>query len=481
MDALIGGSGFVGSHLLRPSGLDVYTSTTIDSIRGKQYETIYCAGLYAEKWKANKDPATDRASMHALMDALQTVSCSRFVLLSTIDVYDARLPQCETPDVCPNVYATHPYGAHRREMEEWVLRTFPDVYIVRLPALFGPGLKKNALFDLMHGHQTDALRSHWVFQWYDIRWLRADLDRHIERKHRIVNLVTPPISLGLVQTLLFPTRTLSSDPTPAVSYAFTSQYGYAHSLEEVLMALTEFVRAPPSRLMVSELGWSREDSKVRRAFLRAHRLEEEGVPSKWNWELRAPAQSWYSVQSLLYGVTIQIFQEQDRFLSLLADRFAALASAGVQRVVFGSPTQRHYSGEDAVGLFRRVGDLAAQHGLIVCIEHVSAVYGATWLTTLREAAEFVAQVDHPSIAVNLDTGSMLLEQETVIPPTARIGHVQISFPHLRGWMPEVLPQIHALLAQIPSYTGRISLESRESTLETIQAFAEEFAPWQRSP
>lgn len=480
MDALIGGSGFVGSHLLQPTGMDVYTSTTVDSIRGKQYATIYCAGMYAEKWKANADPVSDRASMTALMSALQTVSCSRFVLLSTVDVYDTRMPACEEPDLGPILYATHPYGAHRRELEEWALRTFSSVYIFRLPALFGPGLKKNALFDLMHSHRTDALRSHWMFQWYDIRWLRDDIARHIQAGHRTINLITQPLSLGLIQTLFFPTTPLSSDPQPTVSYTVSSRYGYTRTVDEVLSAMASFVRAPPSRLLVSELGWSPAESKVRSAFLRAHSLGEELVPSKRSWDLGAYPHPSYSAQSLLYGVDIQIFQEQERFLTLLADRLSALATLGVQRVVFGSPTQRRYSGEDAVGLFRRVGDLGAQHNIVICLEHNASVYGGNWLTTLRDTAEFVACVDHPFLAVNLDTGSMLLEDETEVPQSARIGHVQVSFPQLKGWSPEYLPRIRAILHQIPSYTGRISLEARETSLEAIQSFAEEFAPWQTS-
>jgi hypothetical protein len=75
---------------------------------------------------------------------------------------------------------------------------------------------------------------------------------------------------------------------------------------------------------------------------------------------------------------------------------------------------------------------------------------------------------------------MLLEDETEVPQSARIGHVQVSFPQLKGWSPEYLPRIRAILRQIPSYSGRISLEARETSLEAIQSFAEEFAPWQTS-
>ena len=68
------------------------------------------------------------------------------VLVSTIAVYaDSRgcdetspLPAGELPA----------YGRNRLQLERWVREDFPDALIVRLPALYGKGLKKNFLYDL---------------------------------------------------------------------------------------------------------------------------------------------------------------------------------------------------------------------------------------------------------------------------------------------------------------------------------------------
>ena len=40
------------------------------------------------------------------------------------------------------------YGKNRLQLENWVREDFPEALIVRLPALYGAGLKKNFLFDL---------------------------------------------------------------------------------------------------------------------------------------------------------------------------------------------------------------------------------------------------------------------------------------------------------------------------------------------
>lgn len=40
------------------------------------------------------------------------------------------------------------YGKNRLQLERWVREDFPDALIVRLPALYGAGIRKNFLFDL---------------------------------------------------------------------------------------------------------------------------------------------------------------------------------------------------------------------------------------------------------------------------------------------------------------------------------------------
>jgi len=47
-----------------------------------------------------------------------------------------------TPDGLPA------YGRNRLQLERWVREDYPNALIVRLPALYGIGLKKNFLFDL---------------------------------------------------------------------------------------------------------------------------------------------------------------------------------------------------------------------------------------------------------------------------------------------------------------------------------------------
>jgi hypothetical protein len=479
MHALIGYTGFVGSHLIDET-MDMYNRSNIETICGREYDRVYCAGLPGEKWKANKSPEEDLTNLRRLIACLATVKCRRFILLSTVDVYTSGLPQSETPDAYPNVYTDQPYGHHRRMLEEWALqsRVFDTVHIFRLPALFGHGLKKNALYDLITGNRIDALRGDWQFQWYNLGWIREDIEHHISANHSVVNLVTPPISLSTICTLFFPTTELSVSTGPVVRYALTSDYGYSHSIEDVLVAMAHFIRNRPLRLLVSELGWPLELDPVMEPFLRSQGIcDREIVPTKRNWDLRE-YRAVYSAQSLLYGMTIQIFQEQERFLSLMHDRIRRLAAIGTRILIFGSPLQRVYSGEDAIGLFRKIGDICRTHDVVLCIENVARAYGSTWCTTAAETADFVNQVNHPAIRMNLDVGSMRLEGETTIPDIALIGHVQISFPKLGQWeTPDI--DLRALLSK---WTGRISLEMAptDRPFASVRRFVREFSPSQKS-
>ena len=61
--ALIGYTGFVGGNLLRQFAFtDLYNSTNIETIAGRAYDLIVCAGAPGVMWKANKEPALDEQS-----------------------------------------------------------------------------------------------------------------------------------------------------------------------------------------------------------------------------------------------------------------------------------------------------------------------------------------------------------------------------------------------------------------------------------
>lgn len=159
--ALIGYTGFVGTTLTRAMPFEgLYNSRNINEISGKAYDLVVCAAAPATMWAANQNPEADKANLDRLFAAMQHASAGRFVLISTIAVLDN--PSAGYVEATAVYEVAKAYGRHRRELEEKVAGHFPRSHILRLPALFGPGLKKNFLFDLMNPAPSFIKREMWT-------------------------------------------------------------------------------------------------------------------------------------------------------------------------------------------------------------------------------------------------------------------------------------------------------------------------------
>lgn len=246
--ALIGYTGFVGGYLASATPFDVNVNrSNVDVLRGRHFSRIVCAGLPAAKWIANREPEADRANVERLCDVLSSVTAGRFVLISTIDVYPRTIGGDEDTDCAsePN----HAYGANRLRFEHFVRSRYPDANIVRLPALFGPGLKKNVVFDLLHDNGLDATNPHSEFQWYPLPRLPDDLE--IVETHRLplANLFTEPLATLRIVDRLFADKRVGAKAGPTVRYdvrtkhapLFGGRDGYVMDADAVLDAISEFV------------------------------------------------------------------------------------------------------------------------------------------------------------------------------------------------------------------------------------------------
>jgi nucleoside-diphosphate-sugar epimerase len=245
MRALIGHTGFVGSNLLQQCRFDDnYHSANIEDIRGREYDLIVCAGAPAAKWKANQDPAADRACIERLCAALRQTAAREFVLISTIDVYGCTEGADE--DVAPR--GATPYGQHRLQLEQFALDHFAT-RIIRLPALFGPGLKKNAIFDLLHGNQLEKIDSRGAFQFYDVLRLWLDIETARHAGLSLVHFATEPASIAEVAREAFGFAFDNQVSAVLARYDFRSKHaglyggssGYLMNRAAVLSALAHFV------------------------------------------------------------------------------------------------------------------------------------------------------------------------------------------------------------------------------------------------
>lgn len=149
LSGLIGYTGFVGKNLDTQNIFDnKYNSSNISSIKNKEFELLVCSGIKAEKWVANQNSEKDLTNINYLIDNLKSLKAKKFILISTVDVYSKTFDVDEDFIIDSNM--NDPYGKNRFLFERFVINNFENVLIVRLPALFGKGLKKNFIFDLMN-------------------------------------------------------------------------------------------------------------------------------------------------------------------------------------------------------------------------------------------------------------------------------------------------------------------------------------------
>lgn len=222
---LIGHTGFVGSTLLRHASFDAcYNSKSVESLVNERFGLLVCAGVSAVKWQANRDPAADQAAIDRLTAALGRTEAAELVLISTIDVYPCPAAGGTEATVIDPA-ANHPYGRHRYALENWCRQRFPKVLVVRLPALFGSGLRKNALFDLLHGHCLGNINPAAAFQWYPLERLWADIDVARHAGLDLVNLFPEPLPMHAIIDAAFPGASTGPARRPAPRYDMHTSYG----------------------------------------------------------------------------------------------------------------------------------------------------------------------------------------------------------------------------------------------------------------
>ena len=147
-DLLVGSTGFVGGNLLAKHTFAAEChSSDITAQYGTRPDLCVYAGVPAAMFLANADPEADLAVMRAARENIRQIAPKRLVLISSIAVLaDSRGVYEDSP--AQDTEGLPAYGKNRLQLEHWVREDFPDALIVRLPALYGAGIRKNFLFDL---------------------------------------------------------------------------------------------------------------------------------------------------------------------------------------------------------------------------------------------------------------------------------------------------------------------------------------------
>jgi nucleoside-diphosphate-sugar epimerase len=248
--AVIGCTGFVGGTICRQAEVtEGFNSQNIKSICGRQFDTVICAGAPGAKWKANRDAIADLDNIERLTANLRKVRADRFVLISTVDVFPIPRRVEEASPI--DAKTLEPYGWHRYFLELSVRTMFPHAIIVRLPGLFGDGLKKNFIYDLMNGNALHLTHHQSTFQFYDMENLWTDICTAMSSGLGLVHFATEPVKSGDIARKCFGIDFQNETDDPPVHYdmqtrlaaAFGRTGRYLYSAEWTFERIRRFAQS----------------------------------------------------------------------------------------------------------------------------------------------------------------------------------------------------------------------------------------------
>ncbi len=155
---VIGGHGFVGSGFVRllqrlEAPHRVIQRDNYHEFVGQSCDVLINANGNSSKLLSRREPATDfNASVQTVMASLHDFKCEKYVLCSTCDVYnDVTDPGLNREDAAIDPRKQSRYGFHKHLAEQLVRYEQPNHLIIRFGGFIGPGLKKNAVYDILHG------------------------------------------------------------------------------------------------------------------------------------------------------------------------------------------------------------------------------------------------------------------------------------------------------------------------------------------
>lgn len=487
--ALIGYTGFVGSNLYYDYKFtDVYNSKNINNIINKEYDCIICCGISGKKWYANLHPNEDLEQINSLINVLKQTKTNKMILISTIDIYDninGRFDEDYMPDIN---YNNHAYGKNRMYMENFIIDNFSNHLIIRLPGLFGFGLKKNIIYDYLN-HNLKEINNSSVFQWYNIPDLYDDINKILNSNIKIINLFTEPIQNSELHDIFIRYEhnlKLNLIDKNTIKYNILTKHtksGYYYDKNYVLDKLNNYIKIMKcNNLIISNLSWKHNDD-----YNMSIKLQDYGIN---NLEI-APYKYFgktcdivdfseinkhfdiYSFQAILYPLTYNLFKSEnerylmEKYLIYVIDLAFIL---GVKILVFGSPKNRKKENmsyneafEIAIPFFKKLGDYAHNKNMMICMEPNAKKYGCDFITNSIEGRELVLKVNSNGFKLHLDIGCMYMENENIIECIKDnldiIKHIHFSAPELKNLCNFSEIDYNYLLKEIKRiYSGKVAIE-----------------------
>jgi sugar phosphate isomerase/epimerase len=448
--AIVGYTGFVGSNLLQFYKYDYfYNSKNFHEASNKSFDTMFFCGIPAVKWYANKYPEEDFKTINVIKNILKTITVKKFILISTIDVYE--ISNCKlNEDYDCDFNLNNTYGSNRYLFELFVKQTFSNYNIIRLPALFGKGLKKNIIYDLINNNNIENISLNTEFQWYDLNWLKNDIDTILKHDLKICNLFTEPIkTFEIIKLFNYPIEsfTTNSNLTYNVKTKYSNLFNvkdYIRSAEYTLHNIKIFIEEQSidkSKLVVSNICIKHISNFQFACILKLFGIKYVQIApttliNNWDNIKHINFEDYtnngiyvYSFQSITFGLqNHNIFDDNTQ--NLLFEHIKKVIDIAIHYnikvLVFGCPKNRkilelnnetnsnsNSNNEIFINFFRKLGDYIGKNNLTICIENNSKDYGCNYLNTIKEVGNIVRKIDHTNIKMMVDVGNSIMENDNL--------------------------------------------------------------------
>lgn len=140
--------------------------------------------------------------------------------------------------------------------------------------------------------------------------------------------------------------------------------------------------------------------------------------------------SYYSIQSLFYGVKIENLNQSDLIINHLSKIIDYGKSMNVKKLVFGSPMLRKNWSEDTIKTFHLIDESLSGSKMELLIEPNSIEYGSEYFFNLKEIVDFIKINKFNNIKTMIDTHNILLSNNNPIEDIETyydyISHIHIS-------------------------------------------------------
>lgn len=156
---VVGANGFVGSAFRRllerapDVALTPITRENRAAHHGQAFDVVIDASGNARRFFAEEQPVEEfDASVYQPLRTVHEYPATLHVHISSVDVYaDLRSPATTREDTVIDVGAQSHYGFHKLLAEQVARHYAKRWLVVRLAGMVGPGLRKNPVYDLLHG------------------------------------------------------------------------------------------------------------------------------------------------------------------------------------------------------------------------------------------------------------------------------------------------------------------------------------------